>query len=94
MNGKPKESNHVFSKASHKRKHLEEEEYLTNHFSFSDHSHNLMPCLPKVDPNNFDGSYLMNNWVDQMEHYFSLHYIAGELWKLQTCVIYLDREHW
>jgi hypothetical protein len=93
LKGKPKEGDNVFGEGSHKGKHLEDEEDPTNHFSFSDHSHNLMPHLPKVDLNKFDGSN-PTSWVDQMEHYFSLHAIADELLKLKIGVLYLDREHW
>jgi hypothetical protein len=56
LKGKPKEGDNVFGEGSHKGKHLEDEEGPTNHFSFSDHSHNLMPHFPKVDLNKFDGS--------------------------------------
>lgn len=61
------EGDNVFGEGSHKGKHLEDEEDPTNHFSFSDHSNNLMPRIPKVDINKFDGLDLIG-WVDQMEH--------------------------
>ena len=52
------------------------------------HSHNFQPhhfqrdlCLPRVDVNKFDGSNT-TSWVTQMENYFSLYGITGELAKL------------
>jgi hypothetical protein len=57
------------------------EEVYNNDHSFFDHSHNLMPCLHKVELNKF-GGLDSTSWVDQMGHHFSLHAIEDYLLKL------------
>jgi hypothetical protein len=43
--------------------------------------------------NKFDGSDPLG-WVTQMKHYFSLHGIIDDLYKLHLGVLYLEVEHW
>jgi hypothetical protein len=43
------------SECFNKVKHMDEEEGYNNNHSFSYCSHNMMPRLPKVDLNKFDG---------------------------------------
>jgi hypothetical protein len=49
----------------------------------------MLHFLPKVDLNNFDG-YDLTGWVDQMEHYASVHAIKDDLLKFKIIVLYLD----
>jgi hypothetical protein len=81
MKGKLEEGSNVFGEGSQRGKHIREEEGLNNEFSFFVHSHNLMPHFPKVDLNKFVGLNPIG-WVDQIEHYFSLHAIIDYLLKL------------
>jgi hypothetical protein len=59
------------------------------------HSNSLPhdPHPSRVMINKFDGSY-PQDWVTQMEHYFSLHGITNELTKLHYGILYLDPEIW
>jgi hypothetical protein len=66
----------------------------------SSHSHNFQNHhfqrdlrLPRVDVTKFDGLD-PTGWVTQMEHYFSLYGITGDLAKLQYGVLHLYQERW
>jgi hypothetical protein len=70
------------------------------HFEGENSSYNMVfhsnslprdPRLSLVEVNKFDGSDPIG-WVTQMELYFSLHGITGDLTKLHYGVLYLDSE--
>jgi hypothetical protein len=56
MEGKLNEGDNVCGEQSHKGKNIVGKCGPNYEFLFSYHSHNLMPCFPKIYLNQFDGS--------------------------------------
>lgn len=55
LEGKHDDGGNFFIEGSNKGKHINEEECYNNDYPFFDCSHNMMPCLPKVKLNKFNG---------------------------------------
>ena len=50
------------------------------------------PRGPKLDMQNFDGTY-PEGWVSKMEHLFCIHNIHKDVHKYKMALLYLDVEH-